>query len=71
MSQGMSRMRKDAATSALKLQLEGRTYQEIADTLKKSETEVTNYIHRAKKRLRTEIEALSHRGDHRWRVRKC
>jgi RNA polymerase sigma factor (sigma-70 family) len=58
MSQGMSRMRNDAATSALKLQLEGRSYQEIADTLKKSETEVTNYIHRAKKRLRTEIETL-------------
>jgi RNA polymerase sigma factor (sigma-70 family) len=58
MSQGMSRMKNDAATSALKLQLEGRSYQEIAGTLKKSETEVTNYIHRAKKRLRTEIETL-------------
>lgn len=58
MSQGMSRLRKDAATSALKLQLEGRNYHEIAGALKKSETEVTNYIHRAKKRLRTEIESL-------------
>jgi RNA polymerase sigma factor (sigma-70 family) len=58
MAQGMGRMRKDAATSALKLQLEGRSYQEIAGTLKKSETEVTNYIHRAKKRLRAQIETL-------------
>jgi len=58
MSQGVSRLRNDAATAALKLQMEGRTYQEIAGTLKKSETEVTNYIHRAKKRLRTQIEAL-------------
>jgi RNA polymerase sigma-70 factor (ECF subfamily) len=58
MSQGIARLRNDVATSALKLQLEGRSYQEIGETLKKSETEVTNYIHRAKKRLRTEIEAL-------------
>jgi len=58
MTQGMSRMRNDSATAALKLQLEGRSYQEIAGQLKKSETEVTNYIHRAKKRLRTEIEGL-------------
>jgi RNA polymerase sigma-70 factor (ECF subfamily) len=58
MSQGIARLRNDVATSALKLQLEGRSYQEIGETLQKSETEVTNYIHRAKKRLRTEIEAL-------------
>ena len=58
MAQSMGRMRKDAATSAFILQLEGRSYQEIARTLKKSETEVTNYIHRAKKRLRTQIERL-------------
>ncbi|HLF95481.1 MAG TPA: sigma factor-like helix-turn-helix DNA-binding protein, partial [Planctomycetota bacterium] len=45
-------------TSALKLQLEGRKYGEIALRLSKSETEVTNYIHRAKKRLRAQIESL-------------
>jgi RNA polymerase sigma factor (sigma-70 family) len=58
MTQGMARMRNDAATAALKLQLEGRSYQEIAAQLAKTETEVTNYIHRAKKRLRTEIESV-------------
>lgn len=58
MAQGMGRMRNDAATAALKLQLEGRTYEEIAGKLSKSETEVTNYIHRAKKRLRAQIETM-------------
>lgn len=58
MAQAMRRMRSDTATSALKLQLEGRKYGEIALRLSKSETEVTNYIHRAKKRLRAQIESL-------------
>lgn len=66
MAQGMSRMRNDSATAALRLQLEGRTYGEIAGRLSKSETEVTNYIHRAKKRLRSQIESLirDYSGDH-------
>ncbi len=58
MAQAMRRMRNDAATSALKLQLEGCPYARIAARLAKSETEVTNYIHRAKKRLRAQIESL-------------
>lgn len=54
----MNRLKDDPGVSALKLQLEGRSYQEISAQLKKSATDVTNYIHRAKKKLRVEIEAL-------------
>jgi RNA polymerase sigma factor (sigma-70 family) len=53
---GLERLKSDAAVSALRLQLEGRSYQEIAAALKKSATDVTNYIHRGKKKLRQEIE---------------
>jgi len=56
--QGMLRLKDDPGVSALKLQLEGRSYQEISATLQKSATDVTNYIHRAKKKLRAEIERL-------------
>ena len=50
---------KDVPTiAALRLQLEGKSYHEIAATLGKKETEVTNYIHRAKERLRREIDRL-------------
>lgn len=55
---GLLRLKDDPGVSALKLQLEGRSYQEISATLKKSATDVTNYIHRAKKKLRIEIERL-------------
>ncbi|HLY10114.1 MAG TPA: sigma-70 family RNA polymerase sigma factor [Planctomycetota bacterium] len=54
----MLRLKDDPGISALRLQLEGRSYQEISATLKKSATDVTNYIHRAKKKLRAEIEFL-------------
>jgi RNA polymerase sigma factor (sigma-70 family) len=53
---GLERLKDDPMIPALKLQLEGRSYQEIAAALKKSATDVTNYIHRAKKKLRQEIE---------------
>ena len=53
---GMERLKDDATVTALRLQLEGRSYQEIAAALQKSPTDVTNYIHRAKKKLRQEIE---------------
>jgi RNA polymerase sigma-70 factor (ECF subfamily) len=54
----MNRLKDDPGVSALKLQLEGRSYQEISAALKKSATDVTNYIHRGKKKLRAEIETL-------------
>lgn len=53
---GLDRLKDDPTVAALRLQLEGRSYQEIAASLKKSATDVTNYIHRAKKKLRQEIE---------------
>lgn len=52
----MQRLKDDPTIAALRLQIEGRSYQEIAATLKKSATDVTNFIHRAKKKLRQEIE---------------
>jgi RNA polymerase sigma-70 factor (ECF subfamily) len=55
---GMERLKDDPGVAALKLQLEGKSYQEISAELKKSTTDVTNYIHRAKKKLRSEIEGL-------------
>jgi len=55
---GIERLKDDPGVAALKLQLEGKSYQEISAELKKSTTDVTNYIHRAKKKLRAEIESL-------------
>ncbi len=57
-TQALDRLPKDRPFLALKMQLEGKSYQEIAQALGKSETDVTNYIHRAKKLLRQEIEQL-------------
>jgi RNA polymerase sigma-70 factor (ECF subfamily) len=58
MAQALEGMKDDPPASALQLQLEGKSYQEIATELSTNETTVTNYIHRAKKRLRLEIERL-------------
>lgn len=49
-------LQDDPAIAALKLQLEGRSYQEIGARIGKTPTDVTNFIHRAKKKLRQEIE---------------
>lgn len=57
-TQAMERLKEEAMIQALKLQMEGRSYQEIADALGKSVTDVTNYIHRAKDRLRRQIEEM-------------
>jgi DNA-directed RNA polymerase specialized sigma24 family protein len=56
--QAFERLKDDSGIAALRLQMQGKTYQEIARSLSKSEVEVTNYIHRGKKRLRQEIERL-------------
>lgn len=58
MTQAMERLKKDVGTEALKLQLEGLSYQEIAERLGKKTTDVTNFIHRAKERLKKEFERL-------------
>jgi len=58
MTQALERLKQDAGTEALKLQLEGLSYQEIAERLGKKTTDVTNFIHRAKERLKKEFERL-------------
>ena len=57
-AQAMERLKDDATIQALKLQMEGKSYQEIADAMGKSVGDVTNYIHRSKDRLRRQIEEL-------------
>src|SRR5262245_3595585 len=58
MTQALDRLKQDAGTEALKLQLEGLSYQEIAERLGRKTTDVTNFIHRAKERLKKEFERL-------------
>jgi RNA polymerase sigma factor (sigma-70 family) len=58
MAQAMERLKDEPGTQALQLQLEGQSYQEIARRLGKKTTDVTNFIHRAKERLRKEFERL-------------
>lgn len=58
MTQAMERLKIDPGTEALKLQMEGLSYQEIADRLGRKVTDVTNFIHRAKERLKKEFERL-------------
>ena len=57
-TQALQRLKQDAGTEALKLQLEGLSYTEIAERLGKKTTDVTNFIHRAKERLKKEFERL-------------
>jgi RNA polymerase sigma factor (sigma-70 family) len=58
MNQAMDRLKDDPGIEALRLQLGGLSYQEIADRLGRKVTDVTNFIHRAKGRLRREFERL-------------
>jgi RNA polymerase sigma-70 factor (ECF subfamily) len=58
MTQALERLKQDAGTEALKLQLQGLSYQEIAERLGRKTTDVTNFIHRAKERLKKEFERL-------------
>lgn len=54
----LERLGDDPGARALRMQMEGTAYREIAATLGKKETDVTNYVHRAKGKLRREIERL-------------
>ena len=56
--QAMEHLSDDPGVAALRLQLGGRSYREIAQDLGCKETDVTNFIHRAKERLRREIERM-------------
>ena len=57
-AQAMERLKDEPMMRALRLQMEGRSYQEIAAALGKSITDVTNHIHRSKDRLRRQIEEI-------------
>ena len=58
MQQAKERLKDELQVQALLLQLEGKSYREIGLQLGKKESEVTNYIHRGKTRLKREIERL-------------
>ncbi|HZE97353.1 MAG TPA: RNA polymerase sigma factor [Planctomycetota bacterium] len=57
-SQAMDRMKDEPHLVPLKLQIQGKSYREISEKLGRPETDVTNFIHRAKQRLRRELESL-------------
>ncbi|MBI2898702.1 MAG: sigma-70 family RNA polymerase sigma factor [Planctomycetes bacterium] len=54
----MERLRPDPHFAALELQIGGKSYKEIAAALGRSEGDVTNHVHRAKLKLKAEIERL-------------
>lgn len=56
--EAMDRLKSDPALAALRLQLEGKSYQEIAKVLGRRETDVTNHIYRAKHRIKAEVEEM-------------
>jgi RNA polymerase sigma factor (sigma-70 family) len=57
-NRAIDRLREDRGIAALRLQLAGRSYQDIARELRCKVTDVTNWIHKAKELLRCEIERL-------------
>jgi len=56
MEQAMGELRDDPSIGALRLQLGGMSYGEIAAQMKRTEVDVTNLLHRGKKKLREGIE---------------
>lgn len=58
MQQARERLKEDITVKALMLQLENKSYRDIAQALGKKESDVTNYVHRGKGRLKREIERL-------------
>jgi RNA polymerase sigma-70 factor (ECF subfamily) len=58
LAQALERLKEDPMVAALKQQMEGRSYQEISITMGRPVHDVTNFIHRGKSRLRTEIERM-------------
>lgn len=57
-TQALDRLELDPAVQALRLHLMGLSYQQIAEKLGKKISDVTNFIFRARERLRREIEQL-------------
>jgi RNA polymerase sigma factor (sigma-70 family) len=58
MTQAIDRLKDDPMVMALQQQMSGRTYQEIASSMGRQVTDVTNFIHRGKLRIRSEIERM-------------
>lgn len=56
--QALERLQVDLSVRALRFHLKGDSYQQIAERFGKKVTDVTNFIHRARERLRREIERL-------------
>jgi len=56
--QALARLQGEPAMVTLQLQMEGRTYDQIAEKLGMRVTDVTNRLHRARECLRREIEQL-------------
>jgi RNA polymerase sigma factor (sigma-70 family) len=56
--QALESLEADAAVQALRLHLKGDSYSDISGKLGRKVTDVTNLIHRARERLRREIERL-------------
>jgi RNA polymerase sigma-70 factor (ECF subfamily) len=57
-SQALERLKDDPMVAALRQQMDGLSYQEIATGMGRQVSDVTNFIHRGKARLRTEIERM-------------
>src|SRR6185369_2999435 len=57
-TQAMERMKDEPNLVPLKLQMQGKSYKEISEEIGRPETDITNFIHRAKQRLRRELESL-------------
>lgn len=57
-TQAMERLELDPAIQAFRLHLKGLSYQEVAGKLDRKVSDVTNFIHRARERLKNEIEQL-------------
>lgn len=57
-SQALDRLKDDPTVMALKRQMDGLSYQEIASEMGRQVHDVTNFIHRGKTRLRSEIERM-------------
>jgi len=58
MAQALERLKDDPMVMALRQQLDGLSYQEIATRMGRQVHDVTNFIHRGKARLRAEIERM-------------
>jgi RNA polymerase sigma-70 factor (ECF subfamily) len=58
MQQAREHLKEDSMVRTVFLQSEGKSYEEIATLLGKKESDITNYIHRGKERLKREIVRL-------------